>query len=193
MRRSVEIYTILIMGKKCPLIRYLPVGCPNGSVAAGCVFVAGGWAPNGSVGLAPNPFDEFDGGNADACPNGSAACDGADDPQGSAAAAVVVLATGAESPHADVDVEGWGGGCDEGAPHGSAGAPNGSAAGAGAPPPPPPHGLKLLVWGCWTGSGARSEIIRHYYDSSSMIHRQIETYPNWVDHRCYFEVFWFAR
>ena len=66
--RPVEIYTILIMGKKCLLFRYLPVGCPNGSVAAGggCVFVAGGGAPNGSVGLAPNPFDEFDGGNADA-------------------------------------------------------------------------------------------------------------------------------
>ena len=60
---------------------------------------------NGSVGLAPNPFDEFDGGNADAWPNGSAACDdGADDPQGSAATAVV-LGAGVGSPHAD-DVAG---------------------------------------------------------------------------------------
>ena len=64
------IYTILIMGKiLLGQGKILPVGCPNGSVAAGggCVFAgAGAGAPNGSVGLAPNPFDEFDGGNADA-------------------------------------------------------------------------------------------------------------------------------
>ena len=49
---------------------YLPVGCPNGSVGAGggCVFAgAGAGAPNGSVGLAPKPFDEFDTGHLRFC------------------------------------------------------------------------------------------------------------------------------